>query len=117
MIEIVTGEGNNQPHRSYKMQTVITTNNAYDTILLIDENEQVVSRWDVDTETLADYIATGANANDWNTGEWPSGFAPEEADTEEQIEELRTIAAYGEEYGRNGQILSEERREFWGRRV
>ncbi len=96
------------------MQTVITTNNAYDTILLIDENEQVVSRWDADKRTVADYINSGANAADWNANEWPNGFAPEDQDTEEAEAELRTIAAYGEEYGRNGQIQSAERREFWG---
>jgi hypothetical protein len=96
------------------MQTVITTSNAYDTILLIDENEQVVSRWDVTPETLADYIRDGANAAEWNTGEFPNGFAPEDQDTEDAEAELRTIAAYGEEYGRNSQVDNAERREFWG---
>jgi hypothetical protein len=96
------------------MQTVITTNNAYDTILLIDENEQVVSRWDADKQTVADYVRHGANADDWAVGEWPNGFAPDQQDTEEAEAELRTVAAYGEEYGRNGKIDNAERREFWG---
>lgn len=96
------------------MQTVIVTNNAYDTILLVDANDQVVSRWDVTPETLKAYIADGANADDWNVGQFPSGFHPEQQETEEQEEELRTIGAYGTEYGRNGKIESQARRQFWG---
>lgn len=96
------------------MQTVIVTNNGYDTVLLVDGNDQVVSRWDATPSILADYVRDGANAADWNTGEFPGGFAPEEQDTEEEEAELRTIAVYGTEYGRNGQIDSQERREFWG---
>ena len=96
-----------------KMQTVLTTNNAYDTLLLVDESGAVVSRWAVTAETLVNYIADGARANDWHIGEWPAGFSPDEAEAEEAQSELRTIAAYGKEYGRNGNIDSAERREFW----
>jgi len=96
-----------------KMQTVLTTNNAYDTLLLVTENGTVVSRWPVTRETLVNYIADGARTNNWHIGEWPAGFSPDEAETEEVESELRTIAAYGEEYGRNGKIDNAERQEFW----
>lgn len=96
------------------MQTVIVTNNAYDTILLVDENDVVRSRWDATKQLVLGYVANGANASDWNTDEWPAGFAPSEQDTEEDAAELLTIAAYGQEYGRNGRIDNEERRNFWG---
>ena len=95
------------------MQTVMTSNNAYDCILLVDDNDAVVSRWDVDRAVLASYLQDGANADEWETGVWPTGFAPDDQDTEEAQAELKTIAAYGGEVGRNGKIEYAERREFW----
>jgi hypothetical protein len=95
------------------LQTVIATNNAYDTILLVDDNDRVVSRWQADEQTVADYVQSGADADNWESGEWPQGFAPHEADSDEDAEKLRTIAEYGTEYGRNGEIDSKERIEFW----
>jgi hypothetical protein len=95
------------------MHTVLTTNNSYDTLLLVNGNDQVVSRWDVTPVELASFLASGANANDWETGEWPYGFAPEDQDTEAASDELRTIAAYGREYGRDGVISDDSRKAFW----
>jgi hypothetical protein len=94
------------------MHTVITKNNAYDTILLVDDNDTVLSRWDVEPVTLRDYISI-TDASEWEAGFWPAGFAPEQQDTEEAQNEMRTIAAYGEEYGRDGKINDDERAEFW----
>ena len=96
------------------MTTVLTTNNGYDTILLVDDSDVVLSRWDVTPETLADYLKDGARGDDWHAGEWPSGFNPDVAEEEWAAEELRTIAAYGRECGRGGVIADKDRREFWG---
>ena len=95
------------------MQTVMTSNNAYDCILLVDDNDLVVSRWDVTPDTLKSYLKDGASADEWETGQWPTGFAPDEQTTDEDATELTTIAGYGKEVGRNGKIEDESRREFW----
>ena len=97
------------------MQTVMTTNNGYDSILLVDDNDRVLSAWIMDTQTLRAYLADGAEANGWHEGEWPRGFDPSDDDNGDIADELRTISAYGVECGRNGQIADEGRRDFWCR--
>jgi hypothetical protein len=96
------------------MTTVMTSNNAYDCVLLIDANDMVLSCWHVDSEVLASYLRDGAKADDWHVGEWPTGFDPEMEEDESVAAELRTIFAYGNEVGRNGRIEDAERRQFWG---
>ena len=85
------------------MQTVMTTNNAYDAILLVDSNDVVKSAWTADSGVIANYLADGANAANWDEGSF-TGFA----------DECATIADYGTECGRNG-VISPERLAFWGR--
>lgn len=72
------------------MHTVITTNNAYDTILLVDENDRVVSKWEATPENIASYI-NATDATDWDAGH----MAPDDA---------TDIASYGEEVGRDGDL-------------
>jgi hypothetical protein len=99
------------------MQTVMTSNNGYDSILLVDDNNVVLSAWTADKETVDAYLKDGANASEWHTGEWPRGFNPdvdEDSNNPSFSDDLRTIDAYGVEVGRDGQ-MSDERREFWVR--
>ena len=91
------------------MHTVMATNNAYDSILLVDDAERVVSAWQADRETVEDFL-TDTDASQWNAGEFASFANPADEDNED---ELRTIAAYGEECGRDGIITSDERKQFW----
>lgn len=96
------------------MHTVLVTNNAYDSILLVDASDAVMSCWTATPQNVFTYLVEGASPNDWEMGEFPTGFAPEDAATPEDAAALRTIATYGTECGRNGQIDSQERRQFWG---
>ena len=89
------------------MQTVMTTNNAFDSVLLVDDNNNVLSAWEADASTIASYLATGAAADEWETGSFPPGSQAVGEET------LRSIASYGTECGRNGIIADRERREFW----
>ena len=91
------------------MHTVMATNNAYDSILLVDDAERVVSAWPAGRNIVEDFL-TDTDASDWNTGEFPGFANPADEDNED---ELRTIAAYGEECGRDGIITSDERKQFW----
>ena len=93
------------------MRTVVTTNNGYDSILLVDDNDKVVSAWGAEKATLEAFVRD-TDAAEWNEGEWHTFGDP----TGEEIEdELRTIAAFGEECGRDGVIASDERKRFWFR--
>lgn len=97
------------------MTTVMTTDNAGDYVLLVDNDGQVVSRWNVDPEVLASYLKDGANANQWEKNEWPSVlFDPEMQDDDKVAAELRTIEAYGVVVGNNGEITDSARRQYWG---
>lgn len=98
------------------MQTVMTTNNAYDMILLIDSNNSVLSAWTATSDTVGDFLRDGKFADMWDTGQWPNGFDPDMQGDETVARELRTIDCYGTEVGRNGQIDIEERRIFWAPR-
>jgi hypothetical protein len=88
----------------------MATNNAYDSILLVGENDMVLSAWTADKQTIYDFIRDGKNADNWNAGEWSTFSNPA---GEENEDELRTIAAYGDECGRDGVIADSRRREFW----
>ena len=83
------------------MQTVFTTNNGYDAILLVDGSDTVVSAWPVTDANLANYLRDGANVDDWEVGHW-EGFDGDEI----------AIGDYGDEAGRNG-TLSAKRGEFY----
>jgi sensor domain CHASE-containing protein len=96
------------------MQTIMTTNNGHDCVLLVDDKGVVLSCWVVDPQVLAAYLRDGANPSTWETDRWPSGFDPEMEQNEAVVAELRTISAYGNEVGRNGRIEDAERRQFWG---
>lgn len=93
------------------MQTVLTSNNAYDSVLLVDFADVVLSAWTADRQLMHDY--SHIPAEDWEIDQWPLGFNPHHSENESIAEELLTISAYGEEIGRDGEI-SVERREFWG---
>lgn len=92
------------------MQTVMTSNNAYDSILLVNSNDVVLSAWIADRQLIHDY--SHIPAEDWEINQWPMGFDPAQQDEEELASELLTISAYGDEIGRNGE-MSDSRREFW----
>jgi hypothetical protein len=79
--------------------TVITTNNAYDSILLVNHRDEVIGAWQAEPKTITAYLRTGSDAAHWEAN-WPG--------------ETR-ISEYGEECGRNGVILDNSRREFWNR--
>lgn len=91
------------------MSTVMTSNNAYDSILLVDENDHVVSAWAADRDTVRNFLKDGGRPDEWQIGEFYNFPRPDEIE-----EEPRRIADYGSEVGRNGVIANEERREFWG---
>lgn len=88
----------NKPHRSYKMQTVMTTNNGYDSILIVDANDKVLSQWTATKETILDYLRDGQDAAKWDAN------GPD----------CTEISDYGTECGRDGVIDDESRAEFWG---
>ena len=93
------------------MKLVMTTNNAYDTVLLIDKGK-IVSTWRVgQASVLEDYLNTGHRPNDWDVQE-PSGIRL----PTERGERLARIVDYGDACGVNGAIYDERRREFWIRR-
>lgn len=93
------------------VQTVFVTNNAYDTILLVDGNDRVLSAWVVTPLVAMDYVWAEDGADAWISGYWSPEFGIR--DGEPVSEELHTIAAYGEECGRDGRIDDPARREFW----
>lgn len=80
------------------MQTVLTTNNAYDSILLVNDDDEVIGAWQAEPKTINDYLKNGSEAANW------SPTFPDE----------KRISDYGIEIGRNGVILDDFRREFWG---
>lgn len=86
------------------MQSVMTTNNGYDSILLVDSNGTVLSAWTATPDVIACYLRDGAVADGWETGVY-SGFP----------ELCESISDYGTECGRNDVIADEHRREFWTR--
>ena len=95
------------------MHTVMVHNNAFDCILLTDYKGTVVSAWDATKQIIINY--TRIPAKNWQVGQWPLGFNPDTDYDEDEIEaahDLHTIAAYGEEVGRDG-AMSDERRKFW----
>lgn len=81
------------------MQTVIVTNNGYDSVLLVDDKDTVVGAWSPATKSnVLDYLRDGDAAGDWDAN------GPD----------CTSIEDYGTEYGRNGVIDDESRAEFWG---
>lgn len=95
------------------MHTVMATSSDFDSILLVDENDRVLSAWQADDQMVKTYLAIGSHAARWQTDVWPSEFNPNNYKTPEWAEELRSIYYYGEECGRNGQIADDSRRQFW----
>ena len=85
------------------MHTVMTHNNGYDAILLVNDDDEVVSAWAATRETVQDYIYTGNRPEAWESN---CGDLHDEMMTE--------IDDYGTEVGRNGNVDSDERREYWG---
>ena len=85
------------------MHTVMTHNNGYDAILLVTNGGGVVSAWTATRETVQDYVINGNRPDEWES--W-SGDLYDDA--------LTAISDYGTEVGRDGNVDSEERREFWG---
>jgi hypothetical protein len=79
-----------------EMQTVMTTNNAYDSILLVDD-DKVIGAWTATPEIVNTYLRDGANAAEWSAT-WP---------------DRTEVADYGTEIGRDGCIDDASRRSFW----
>jgi hypothetical protein len=79
------------------MQTVMTTNGGFDSILVVDENDKVVSEWTATKDVVLDYLRDGQDADEWDTN------APEYTE----------ISDYGTEVGRDGVIDDESRARFW----
>lgn len=79
------------------MQTVFVTNNAYDSVLLVDADDSVVGAWTADRAVVASYLNSGSGADEWSPN-YPDETA---------------ISDYGLEVGRNGHISDKARREFW----
>jgi len=76
---------------------VFVHNGGYDSVLLVDADGRVLSRWDVTPKVAQDYLREGSKPELW--------------DDQGNDEDL-TIADFGEIVGENGN-LSNERREFW----
>ncbi|MDE2101397.1 MAG: hypothetical protein KGL39_29385 [Patescibacteria group bacterium] len=82
-----------------KMHTVMTTNDGYDSILLVDANDVVVGAWSsVSDDDVRAYVRDGHVADNWAVTH-PAHTA---------------IADYGVECGRDGEITDESRARFWG---
>lgn len=77
------------------MHTIMTTNNAYDMILLVNNENLVVGAWNADKKTVADFFTVKADG--WN----------------ENYPEHDQIADYGIECGRDGVISDPRRAEIW----
>ncbi len=93
------------------VHTVFVTNNAYDTILLVDGNDRVLSAWLANRVVIVSYISTGCDGYIFTPGYWSPEF---DVRSEEDIsDDLRIIASYGREAGRDGVINDDSRREFW----
>lgn len=105
-----TGDRSELIQMGYPYSTVMTTNNGYDTILLVDSNDHVLSAWMATPETVESYVSTGEQGNEWEPGQFAGFTDPSGEDNED---ELRTVAAYGTECGRNGLISDERRKAFW----
>ncbi|MBA2708677.1 MAG: hypothetical protein H0U59_12805 [Gemmatimonadaceae bacterium] len=84
-------------------RTVLTTNNAYDTVLLCD-GDLIVSQWTADDEVIRNYLRDGADAADWDV---------QDADGIEVDGRLAVVGDYGEVAGQEGKITDEDRRGFW----
>lgn len=83
------------------MQTVFVHSNGYDSVLLVDDVDTVVSAWSPATkQDVINYL------DDLNVDDWAVGSFGDPA-----LEGLG-IEAYGSEMGRDGE-LPEHRREFW----
>jgi hypothetical protein len=93
------------------MHTVMTTSNGFDTILLVDDQDRVVSAWMATKDSVSNYI-NDTDASEWEIGQF-DGFA--DPTGEDNEDDLRTVAAYGVEVGRNG-MIPEDRRQFWVRK-
>jgi hypothetical protein len=88
------------------MTLAMTSNNAYDTIILIDGN-RIVSRWDATPESVREYM-TATNASDWDVQD-VDGLKGDDGETP------LTVSDFGREIGRDGKITDAERLEFWTR--
>jgi hypothetical protein len=92
----------------------MTTNNACDYILLVDDEDTVVSAWQAD-EGIVQYYLSSTDAQKWWSGKWPEGLDPRDAPNEDA--DLDMISAYGEEVGRDGRIEDARRAEAWDWRI
>lgn len=89
------------------MHTVMVTNSAFDSILLVNDRDEVVSAWEADERVIADYLRHGDRADKWERGQWPAGTYANGGEPCIRIED------YGEECGRDGEIESASRRAYW----
>ena len=91
------------------MQTVMTHNNGYDAVLLVDDEDTVVSAWLADEKVIEAYVRD-TDADLWEVGvdDFSDDFSLEDDDGNPC-----EISDYGTEVGRDGE-MTEERRVFWG---
>lgn len=99
------------------MQTVLTSNGSRTTLLLVDENEVVLSGWLVDDALMRQYIHAGGMPDIWHAGKWDFGFDPEADRETDAASPSRSISDYGREVGRNGIITDPQERTFWEREM
>jgi hypothetical protein len=87
--------------KTERRETVMTTNNACDYVLLVDANDEdrVIGAWMADEDVITNYLRDGSDAQNWEAS-WP---------------DVNRISDYGAECGRNGVITDEHRRDYWVR--
>lgn len=77
---------------------VFVSNEGYDSILLIDNQDRVLSRWDATPDTVRDYLRDGSKPGCWE---------------DQRNDEGLTVDDFGGEVvGENGS-LNADRRRFW----
>jgi len=88
--------------------TIMTHNNGYDMILLVNDDDDVVSAWEATDEVMRNYT-TDTDADLWETGVGSDGLDDDGCPTM-----FYAISDYGDEVGRDGE-MTVERRAFWFR--
>ena len=89
------------------MKTLMTTNNAYDTILLIDDSEgldTIVSQWTADIDVIENYLGSALTADNWDVQD-SSGLKADDGS-------LFRIHDFGRVCGEFGR-MDEDRRAVW----
>ena len=102
-----------QPMGDKIQHTVMATNTDFDSILVVDDDDRVLSAWQADNQMIRTFLEIGAYAERWQTGVWPPGFTPDRYKDREYAQKLRAIVGYGVECGRDGEITEDYRYQLW----